>query len=675
MAKKRTLLVCSCENTMPLDADALQRGCRGAQVKTANQLCRAEIERFRATLATDDDIVVGCTQEAPLFSEVARERAGSISFVNVRETAGWSKDAASAGPKMAALLALAAELSPEIRYVSLQSAGVALIYGRDESAIEAGKLLADHLDVTVLIARSKGLPPPRVTDFPVVQGTINSAKGHLGSFEMVVDDYAQPVPSSRGELTFGPARDGAVSRCDLVLDLSGGAPLFTASDLRDGYLRADPGDPAAVLRAVLKARDLTGTFDKPRYIDFTEDLCAHSRSKIVGCHRCLDLCPAGAITPNGDHVAIDAKICAGCGQCAAACPTGAASYTLPPADTLMRKLRLLLSAYREAGGDNPIVLLHDEDHGAGLIDALARQGDGLPAQVLPLAVNEVTQVGLEAVAAAFAYGASALRFLLRARPRHDIEGLRKTIALSEAIVSGLGFGGGRVAAIETDDPDVLGEALRTIAVLPPAPRPASFAPVGAKRDVMRFALRELQRAAPAPVDVISLPADAPFGAVEINVEGCTLCLACVSACPTGALSADTERPMLRFAEDACVQCGLCKATCPEKVISLRPQLDFRAATAAARVLKEEAPFECIRCGKPFGVKSTIERVSAKLEGKHWMFKDSARRLDVIKMCEDCRVAVMAEEDFDPYGKPRPPVRTTEDYLRERDAQPNTESEN
>ena len=675
MAEKRTLLVCSCEGTMPLDADALQRGCRGAQMKTANHLCRAEIGRFRAMLATGDDIVVGCTQEAPLFSEVAGERAGSISFVNVRETAGWSKDAASAGPKMAALLALAAEPLPEISYVSLQSEGVALIYGRDESAIEAGKLLADHLDVTVLIGSAKGLPPPRVTDFPIVQGTIKSAKGYLGNFEVVVDDYAQPAPSSRGELTFGPARDGAVSRCDLVLDLSGGAPLFTASDLRDGYLRADPGDPAAVLRAVLKARDLTGTFDKPRYITFTEDLCAHSRSKVVGCHRCLDLCPAGAITPNGDHVAIDAKICAGCGQCAAACPTGAASYALPPADTLMRKLRLLLSAYREAGGENPIVLLHDEDHGSDLIDALARQGDGLPAQVLPLAVNEVTQVGLEAVAAAFAYGASALRFLLRARPRHEIEGLRKTIALSEPIVSGLGFAGARVAAIETDDPDALGEALRTIAVLPPAPRPASFAPVGAKRDVMRLALRELQRAAPAPVDVISLPADAPFGAVDINVEGCTLCLACVSACPTGALSDDTERPMLRFAEDACVQCGLCKATCPEKVISLRPQLDFRAPTAAARVLKEEAPFECIRCGKPFGVKSTIERVTAKLEGKHWMFKGSARRLDVIKMCEDCRVAVMAEEDFDPYGKPRPPVRTTEDYLREREVQPNTKAKN
>ena len=77
-----------------------------------------------------------------------------------------------------------------------------------------------------------------------------------------------------------------------------------------------------------------------------------------------------------------------------------------------------------------------------------------------------------------------------------------------------------------------------------------------------------------------------------------------------------------------MQCGLCKATCPEKVITLKPQLDFRAATAAARVLKEEEPFHCIRCGKPFGVKSTIERVAAKLEGKHWMFKGSAQRLDV-----------------------------------------------
>jgi ferredoxin len=661
------ILICSCEDTMPLDAESVRRGCRGARVTTARQLCRAELARFRAAASAGDRLVVGCTQEAPLFSEIAGEIEGSgISYVNIRETAGWSADAANAGPKMAALIAAANEPAPDVPFVTLTSDGVVLIYGRDEQAIEAANLLKDHLDVTVLIAPPAALVPPDITAFPVVQGRIRSARGYLGAFELTIDGYAQPSPSSRRALDFGPAKDGAVSRCDIVLDLSGQAPLFSAPDLRDGYLRADPGDPAAVLRAVIEARDLVGTFDKPRYIAFTEGLCAHSRSRIVGCHRCLDLCPAGAIVPAGDHVAIDPQVCAGCGQCAAVCPTGAASYALPPADALMRRLRAMLRAYGEAGGAHAIVLLHDEAHGTPLIAGLARFGDGLPANVLPICVNEVTQVGLESIAAAFAYGASALRFLLRAKPRHDVAGLAKTIALAEPILAGLGFGSGRLATIETDDPDALGDTLRGMVAPAPAPRPASFMPVGGKREVLRLALRELQRAAPSPADVIALPEGAPFGSVVLDVEGCTLCLACVSACPTDALLDDPDRPMLRFVEDLCVQCGLCKATCPEKVITLRPQLDFRAATAAAKVLKREEPFNCIRCGKPFGVKSTIERVATALAGKHWMYPASDRRLDAIRMCADCRVIAVTEVEFDSSGAPpRPDLRTTEDYLRER----------
>jgi ferredoxin len=665
--RPQTIVLCSCDDTMPLDAGTVRRGCRGAKVEIAGQLCRAEIERFRAAVAAGAPLTIGCTQEAPLFAEVAQEskKATNLTFVNVRETAGWSSQAADAGPKMAALLAAAGEPTPKIPFVTLTSEGVILIYGRDEQAIEAGNLLKDHLDVTVMITAPAALIPSRVNEFPVVKGTIRSAKGHLGAFEIVVDDFAAAAPSSRGALSFGAARDGAVSHCDLILDVSGRAPLFTASDLRDGYLRVDPGDPAAVLRAVIKARDLVGTFDKPRYIAFSEELCAHSRSRIVGCRRCLDLCPTGAIEPAGDHVVVDAEVCAGCGQCAAACPTGAAAYALPPADALMRKLRTLVTVYREAGGKNPILLLHDDAHGGALIDALARHGDGLPANVLPLVVNEATQVGLETIAAAFAYGASAVRFLLRERPRHDVAGLAKTIALAEPILSALGFGS--VATIATDDPDALGAALAAIEAHAPSPRPASFSPVGPKREVMQLALRELHRAALTPIDVIALPNGAPFGAVEIDVAGCTLCLACVAACPTGALGDDPERPLLRFSEDACVQCGLCKATCPEKVISLKPQLDFRAATALSRVLKEEEPFHCIRCGKPFGVKSTIERVTEKLAGQHWMYAQGSKRLDALKMCEDCRAAAMIEDDFDPHGAPlRPNVRTTDDYLRERE---------
>src|SRR3984885_14583924 len=576
-------------------------------------------------------------------------------------------DAAAAGPKTAALLAAAAEPLPDTPSIALKSDGVVLIYGRDEQAIEAAHLLKAHLDVTVLVKPPAAVVAPDSSEFPVVKGVIRSAKGHLGAFEIIVDDFAHAAPSSRGPLSFGPSRHGAVSHCDIVLDLSGGKSLFPSADLRDGYLRADPGNPAVVMGAVLKARDLVGGFDKPRYITFSEHLCAHSRSRIIGCTRCLDLCPAGAIVPAGDHVALDANICAGCGQCAAACPTGAAVYALPPSDALLRKLRALLMTYREAGGEHAIVLLHDESHGTALIDALARFGEGLPAHVLPLSVNEVTQIGLEAIAALFAYGASAVRFLLRAKARHDVLGLTRTLALAEPILSGLGFGLSRIATIEVDDPELLGAALRAIPLAAGSPRPASFLAVGDQRGVLRFALRELRRAAPAPKDVIALPAHAPFGAVEIDTGGCTLCLSCVSVCPTHALTDDAERPMLRFSEEACVQCGLCVATCPERVMTLKPQLDFRNGAGSTRVLKEEEPFRCIRCRKPFGVKSTIDHVLAKLADKHWMFKDTPERLDLIKMCDDCRVAFVTEKEFDPHGPPRPPARTTEDYLREREA--------
>jgi ferredoxin len=653
---------------MSLDTGAIRIGCGAANVTTARHLCRSEIARYRAAVESEGPVTVACTQESALFDEVAEEagREAPITYANVRETAGWSRDGASAGPKMAALLAAAAEPMPATPVVDFESEGVVLIYGRDESAVEAANLLKDQLDITVLLKPPATIQPPRRTEYPIVRGVISRAIGHLGAFELTVDDFAQPAPSSRGALAFPAPRNGTQSKCDIILDLTGDPPLFSAGDLREGYLSADPRHPAAVLKAVLRARDLVGTFEKPRYIAFDANLCAHSRSQIVGCHRCLDLCPAGAIAPAGETVAIDAGICAGCGQCAAACPTGAAAYALPPADALMRKLRTLLVTYREAGGVSPVVLLHDADHGDALIDALARYGDGLPANVLPVVVNEVTQVGLETIAAAFAYGASAVRFLLRGRPRHDVTGLRGTVALAEAILGGLGLDGARLASVDTDDPEVLGAALRAIQPLPPAPRPAAFVPSGGKRDVLRVALRELHRAAPAPVDVVALPEQAPFGAVAIDAEHCTLCLACVSACPTGALTDNPERPMLRFTEDACVQCGLCKATCPEKVVTLAPQLDFRAATASPRILKEEEPFCCIRCGTPFGVRSTIERVAAKLAGQHWMYQGGTSRLDLVKMCDDCRVAVVTEQDFDPHGAPpRAHPRTTDDYLRER----------
>lgn len=665
----RTLMVCSCEDTMPLDGTALRRGCQGAQISEHRHLCRSQVERFRAMLGQSEAITVACTQEAPLFEEVAADLdyAGDLRFANIREAAGWSSEAKAAGPKMAALLAAASEPMPPASFTTLTSKGVALIYGRDEVAIGLAQRLTEHLDVTVLLSRPGEIAPPRSDDFPVLKGTIAQASGWLGAFELTVNDYAAPSPSSRGKLVFEAARNGAVSHCDLVIDVSGGTPLFPAGDLRSGYLRADPRDRAAVERLAFTASGLVGEFDKPAYVALNEGLCAHSRAQKTGCTRCLELCPTGAITPAGDHVAISAEICAGCGACAAVCPTGAVTYALPPADALLRKLRTLLVTYAEAGGREPVVLLHDGDHGEPLIEALARHGDGLPARVLPLRVNEITQIGLETFAAALAFGASAIRVLGRAKPKHDLSGLTRNLDYANALAGALGYGEARAGLIETDDPDGLAAALARVAPGTNAAHPARFRPMGDGRPLLRQTVGELHAAAPAPVANVALPPRAPFGTVHVDTDGCTLCLACVSACPVSALGDDPQRPTLTFQEDLCVQCGLCAATCPEKVITLEARIDFDAWQGGRRVLKQEEPFHCIACGKPFGVKSTIEKIAAKLENKHWMFKgEGAKRASILRMCEDCRVEVVVNESFDPHAMPqRPPVRTTDDYLRER----------
>ena len=42
-----------------------------------------------------------------------------------------------------------------------------------------------------------------------------------------------------------------------------------------------------------------------------------------------------------------------------------------------------------------MLLIHDERSGSDLIGTMARQGRGLPARVLPFAVNETTEIGFD----------------------------------------------------------------------------------------------------------------------------------------------------------------------------------------------------------------------------------------------------------------------------------------
>lgn len=660
-------LLCNCEKTMKVDMTALAKGYGGALSPVHNQLCRAQIKSYERALAEGGPLLVACTQEAPLFTEIADETpgAGSVQFVNIRETAGWSAQAGDAAPKMAALMAGAAFAPVPARLKSIESDGLCLVYGAGQPAVEAAKLLSARLSVTLVLSGDTDVILPPTGEIPVYCGQIASASGSFGGFDMVVDGYAPMQPASRRGPEFGTPRDGARTRCDLILDLSGGTALFTGARHRDGYKSVDPRDPLAVMRAVLDLSDMVGSYEKPIYVDYVAETCAHSRSTKTGCTACLDACPAGAIVSLGDAgISIDAGICGGCGACAAGCPTGSISYQYPTrADTIAR-VQTMLAAFTAAGGKRaPVLLVHDAD-GAEVLNALARFGDGLPAHVIPLEVHKPTLFGHVEMAAALAGGAAAVMLLLAPADQDELPALAAQIALMNQILAGLGdTGGARVSAELTSDPDALAAALAGLQ-LRKARATARFAPQGSKRDVARMALAALN--VDHVADPVPLGPGAPYGRVEINAGACTLCMACTSACPAGAIIDTPGEPRLRFVEAACVQCGLCTTTCPETALTLVPQLNLAPDAMAPVTLHEEAPFECVECGKPFATGSTIRRIKEQLAGKHAMFATDARAR-LIEMCDDCKIEAQANSSEDPFAMgTRPKVRTTEDYLDARE---------
>ncbi|MFK7753015.1 MAG: 4Fe-4S binding protein [Sedimentitalea sp.] len=645
----KSLILCDCAGSQQVDRGAIETGCGVSCSKVFTALCTAQLDHAAEALRAGD-AVIACAQEQTVFMELAEELGvDSPGFVDLRDRAGWSDDAPVVGAKMAALAAEALLPAAPVPALDVVSHGTCLIFGPADVALTLAAQLGDVLAVTALITDGGDLPVER--RFDVMRGRIHSVRGALGGFEVRMDAVEQLMPGGRGAFQTTPPRDGARSTCDIVLDVSGAPALVAAPHKREGYLRADPRDPLAVARLGFEAAQLVGTFEKPLYVALDETLCAHSRAGQSACSNCLDICPTGAITSNGDAVAIDPMICAGCGACAALCPSTAITYQDPPLAQLIKRMQVLASTFASAGGTTPRLLVHDA-HGAEMIRLAARFGRGLPGDVIPFELEVISGFGHAEMLAALAQGFAHVDVLMA--PTTETEALTRELALASAIA-----GDGRIALIDTPDPDHMSNVLYGAEKADVSVDPVLL--LGNRRQVARLAAKALNTNA-APLD---LPAGAPYGAVLVDTDACTLCLSCVSLCPSGALVDNEDMPQLRFQEDACLQCGLCANICPENAITLKPQLDLSDAALTQTVLNEEEPFACVDCGSLFGVKSTVERIMEKLSGVHPMFETSAQAR-MIQMCDNCRVNAQFHSEDNPFkGADKPRVRTTDDYFSKR----------
>ncbi|EKO3464946.1 4Fe-4S binding protein [Vibrio fluvialis] len=507
--------------------------------------------------------------------------------------------------------------------VSYESGGHTLILGPTSLIERTALQLSQMASVTLL-----SIDGEQGTHDKLYFADTVEISGFLGAFKVTVENHG---------LNINLANAAIDHDCfDIVLDMSLNGVMNEEVPV-PGYFPVGRGFPK-LSDALEEIPELMGTFDKPKYFRLDTDLCAHSSRGVKGCERCVDACPAGALSSEGSEktghrIQINPYLCQGVGTCATSCPTEAIHYALPnPTDT-QKFIERLLNNYHQAGGEKPIVLICSSRHEQYNLMALRV----LPENVIPVTVEELPSVGIDTWFAALVNGATQVLFAAsRHMPPTILRILNQEVSMAQSFLAHLGI---RKETIDILYLESLREAAPTLCDEPLGLNLGELE--GKKRDRLYVALDALATARGTEPGAQPLAATAPYGAIECSTTDCTLCMSCVAVCPTRALHHEGDSPSLKFIEQDCVQCGLCVKACPEKALTAVQQLNWNAAQRQSVVtLHQEEPAKCLRCHKPFAPQSMITMLQNKLRG-HSHFSDQAS-LDRIAMCEDCRVVDVFE---------------------------------
>jgi ferredoxin len=512
------------------------------------------------------------------------------------------------------------------------SEGRTLIIDTDaERAMACAKTLLDHrLSCTLIItgSTSAATSASRSGRIRLLHVDSVSVSGAFAGFSAKVTVEGSEKPLAEWF-------DGA-SMFDLVLDLQP-VPSFAGGPLPIGYYAPGPS-PAALDEAMAELPEMRGQFKKPQFVEFYESHCFHGRSRAHDCHRCLQICPVGAIRSADRRITVNHRLCQGCGGCSLVCPAEAFRMVQPSQKDLLDSLQDALKSRSADGGSEMTLVLSD----SALPSGNALPGNDNRDRQICFRVAQVAYLRLEILLSALAYGPREVLVGCDSQnPLPIREAVEQQVQMARAVLRGLGLGEERIRFLVMSPENIdLTKAAQQPACFgeqtSDAPRtPIIFPAVCDGRALVHRAAQYLHGRSGVQPPWLPLPKGSPFGNVAVNLDACTLCMACAGACPSGALSSGGNVPRLVFQEFLCHQCGLCRETCPEDAIELMPRLRLDDDSTGGRtVLREAEPFRCIECGAPFASPRMIDRMKEKL-ASHWMYA-SEKQLRRLQMCRTCR---------------------------------------
>ncbi|EOZ2198077.1 4Fe-4S dicluster domain-containing protein [Campylobacter upsaliensis] len=352
------------------------------------------------------------------------------------------------------------------------------------------------------------------------------------------------------------------------------------------------------------------------FITYNSSVCQYHKRRSEHCAKCAEICPTTAILKDDEERILEfSQIdCLGCGGCVSVCPSGSLDYAPMNRDSFFKMLDFVRGS--------KICIIPKK---MPLEHLNLKLGEG----VLPFMIEgEKWLSNLHFLSLLQASGAN-LVFYTDFVSRGSAEAIGLLNAVFERKF-------GKKAVFVASDEKELENALTKLEFI----EGLNFSfHNNTQTNRENFAVRLRHLIGDEDLGVVESGEWLRYGDLRLNVDTCTLCLACVGACNVGALIADSKENALKFNPSLCTTCGYCEASCAEKdTLKLeRSGLRLEKSYFDFRTLTKDELFACVECGKEFATKKAVEKIASLMRDK---FANDEAKLKSLYCCADCKAKVM-----------------------------------